>query len=189
MDSTVFADTLDDTSAKERDAADSMPLIHGWKHPSWSDKENARDPKVGLRKSTISSVLASSVNPIMDKGNVPKTNLTPALPAEAIRVELVQLGVDEREIRGLFDCIDFPTRALKSPELCVFQDYVYNGVCLTIGRQKLLVVFCISVSTVRHTLLHGPQETGPLGRHIALKDKTRPISSGSFLRCFEQGKQ
>jgi hypothetical protein len=89
----------------------------------------------------------------MEERELPKTNLTPALPIETIRVGLLQLGIDARDIRALLTHTEFSDIPFRSHQLCFFQQYARDVLHRTLGKQQLAVPFQMNPTTVRRTLL------------------------------------
>jgi hypothetical protein len=58
----------------------------------------------------------------------------------------------------------------RSHQLCVFHEYARDVLHHILGTQQFAVLFQMNPPTVRRTLLRGPRQPGPLGRHMAIED-------------------
>jgi hypothetical protein len=104
----------------------------------------------------------------MEQREFPKINLTPDLPIETIRAGLLQLGISDRDIRALLTHTEFSNIPFRSHQLCFFQEYARDVLHRIIATQQLAVLFQMNLTIVQRNLLQQPQQSGPLGRHMAL---------------------
>jgi hypothetical protein len=104
----------------------------------------------------------------MQDGEFPKTNLAPAPVADTVHRNLLALGFSEREIRGIFQPTEFLQLPYKSHQLCFFKNYTREVLSHPVAPQQLATLFELNERRVRKNLLHGPEQPGPLGRHVAL---------------------
>jgi hypothetical protein len=123
----------------------------------------------------------------MEEVTLPKTNLAPALPFEAIRQRLADLGFCPRDIRALAEQTEFPRIPFRSHQLCFLRDYANDILKHPIGTKALAELFEMSERTVRRNLVQGPQAPGPLGRHLALDDESEAGLVTTLLDAFEAG--
>ena len=182
------SDRSKEIPAQKQAAGDSTSWAHQSRHAHSHDEESGRNATVRPRMAAVSYVRWSSVNPKMEQRELPKTNLTPALPIEVIRAGLLQLGIDTRDIRAVLTHTEFSDIPFRSHQLCFIQRYASDVLHRTLSTQQLAVLFQMNPSTVRRTLLRGPQRPGPLGRHMAIADDHEADLVAHILEAFRAGK-
>jgi hypothetical protein len=58
----------------------------------------------------------------MTEDDLPMIRLAPPLPLTVIESRLPDLGISEREIRGLLSHSDFPSLSLRAHQICCLDD-------------------------------------------------------------------
>jgi hypothetical protein len=124
----------------------------------------------------------------MQEGHFPTSNLSPALPAEALRSRLLALDFSRRDISALFRQTEFLQIPYRSHQLCFLHDYARDVLDHPLRTADLAVLFEFNERTVRKNLARGPQEPGPLGRHAALTPEVEASLVEMLLEAFASGK-
>jgi hypothetical protein len=109
-----------------------------------------------------------------------KTRFAPDLSTESIEQSLLELGFLTRDIRPLYEHTEFPAIPFKLNQSCHFHEYASDVLNDPTSMKEFTTLFKMNERTVRHNLLQGPHEPGPLDcLHDSMHNRKQHWS-----RCF-----